>query len=114
MPVVDNLESKPTKDADGNEVQNWFLLRNPQFRHLNLCLNQLDEFCVPQIEEVLKLTPEDFCFTLSGNAFPEESVEKLQALVKSLHKTRVTEQRLAEPGTPVHEIADIAQRRTAF
>ena len=39
VPVVDNLEPKVSKDSEGNEVTNWFLVKNPQFRHLNLCLN---------------------------------------------------------------------------
>lgn len=39
VPVVDAIEAKTTKDADGNEVVSWFLLKNPQFKHLNLCLN---------------------------------------------------------------------------
>jgi hypothetical protein len=29
VPVLDNLESKVTKDAEGMEVTNWFLLKNP-------------------------------------------------------------------------------------
>lgn len=29
VPVLDMLESKVSKDADGIEVTNWFLLKNP-------------------------------------------------------------------------------------
>ena len=43
VPIMDNIESKTSKDSDGQEVTNWFLIKNPQFRHLNLCLNDLDE-----------------------------------------------------------------------
>ena len=67
VPVLDNLESTLGKDSEGNEVTNWFLLRNPQFRHLNLCLNQIDDAVVPSFVDILKITPDDFCFTLSGN-----------------------------------------------
>ncbi len=114
VPVVDALESKTGKDSEGNEVTSWFLVKNPQFRHLNLCLNQLDEFAVPALEQSLSVTPDEFCFTLSGNPFGEECVEQLEKCVKTLHKQRVMEQRLADPGTQVHEVSDIEKRRVAF
>jgi hypothetical protein len=72
VPVLDNLESKLMKDSEGVEVTNWFLLKNPQFRHLNLCLNSIDDDVVETIETALKLTPDDFCLTLSGNPIGEE------------------------------------------
>lgn len=53
VPVVDQIESKTSKDAEGQEVTNWFLVKNPQFKHLNVCLNQLDEFAAPAIEQCL-------------------------------------------------------------
>lgn len=86
MPIVDSIESKIVKDAEtGAEVTNWFLVKNPQFRHLNLCLNQLDEFAVPALQQALTVTPDEFCFTLSGNPMAEENVEELEKFVKNLH-----------------------------
>jgi len=82
VPVVDNIESKTSKDPEGQEVTNWFLVKNPQFKHLNLCLNQLDEFAAPAIEQCLTYTADDFCLTLSGNPIPEENVEQIHKLVK--------------------------------
>lgn len=29
VPVVDNIEPKTTKDVDGQEITNWFLIKNP-------------------------------------------------------------------------------------
>jgi hypothetical protein len=69
---------------------------------------------VPNLERALKLTPDEFCFTLSGNPFPEECIEQLEKCVKTLHKQRVMELRLADSSTPVHEISDIEKRRIAF
>ena len=43
VPLVDALESKVSKDDTGAEVTNWWLLVNPQFKHLNICLNQIDD-----------------------------------------------------------------------
>jgi hypothetical protein len=69
---------------------------------------------VPDLETALRMTPDEFCFTLSGNPFPEESIEQLEKCVKTLHKQRVMESRLADSSTTVHEISDIEKRRIAF
>ena len=74
VPVMDIIESKNQKDSDGNEVVNWFMLKNPQFRHLNLCLNNIDDTAQEEIEAALRITPDDFCFTLSGNPLSEEAI----------------------------------------
>jgi Ran GTPase-activating protein (RanGAP) involved in mRNA processing and transport len=65
---------------------------------LNICLNQIEDDCQPDIENLLSLTPDDFCLTLSGNAFTDEAVQGICKTVQQVHKQRVTEQRLSEPG----------------
>ncbi len=99
VPVMDLIESKNNKDQDGNDTVNWFMLKNPQFRHLNLCLNSIEDSAQEEIEAALRITPDDFCFTLSGNAFSEEVVAAIQKTVQYVHKQRITEQRLSDPGT---------------
>ena len=71
---MDLIESKVQKDADGNDVTNWFMIKNPQFRHLNLCLNNIEDTAQEDIENALKNTPDDFCLTLSGNPLNEEVI----------------------------------------
>lgn len=90
------------------------MLKNPQFRHLNLCLNNIDDSAQEEIEAALRVTPDDFCFTLSGNPLSEEAIASIQKTVQQVHKQRVTEQRLSDPGAQVVEIVDIAQRRVAI
>lgn len=111
---MDLIESKNQKDSEGNEVVNWFMIKNPQFRHLNLCLNNIEDTAQEEIEAALRITPDDFCFTLSGNPLSEEAVASIQKTVQLVHKQRVTEQRLSDPGAQVLEILDIAQRRVAI
>ncbi len=77
VPVMDQIESKIQKDAEGNEVTNWFMIKNPQFRHLNLCLNNIEDTAQEDIENALKNTPDDFCLTLSGNPLTEEVIAQL-------------------------------------
>lgn len=43
------------------------------------------------IELALKLTPDDFCFTLSGNPFSEDQVARIHTTIKQIHKQRVTD-----------------------
>jgi hypothetical protein len=114
VPVLDNLESEQVKDEDGNEVTQWYLLRNPQFKHLNLCLNNLDDEILPQVEEVLMASPDDFGFTLSGNRITEPSVKDIHRQVEALHKKRISEAKSSDPNTSTIEVVDIAQKRLAF
>lgn len=74
VPLLDNIESKMVKDEAGNEVAQWSLVINPQFKHLNVCLNQIDDSACEDIEEMLQITPDDFCLTLSGNQFSDEAM----------------------------------------
>ena len=104
-----------TKDADGNDVVQWFLLRNPQFKHLNLCLNQIDDAVLEDIEDVLRRTPDDFGFTLSGNPLTPYCVQNVHKAIEAVHRQRTQELRLADPGNgSITENADIAQKRLAF
>ena len=77
VPILDAIESEVVKDADGNDVTNWYMLKCPQFKHLNLCLNKIDEEAAPAIEDVLMRTPDDFGFTLSGNAIEGAPIIKI-------------------------------------
>ena len=43
---MDLIEPKNQKDSEGNEVVNWFMVKNPQFRHLNLCLNNIEDIAI--------------------------------------------------------------------
>ena len=49
VPIIDNLEQAHSRDSEGNEVTQWFLLRCPQFKHLNLCMNKLQEDALPEV-----------------------------------------------------------------
>ena len=113
VPIMDNLESETTRDGDGNESVNWYLLRCPQFKHLNLCLNNINDEIAEKIEDVLLRTPDDFGFTISGNQVPFAAISQIHRKVTALHKQRCADARNADAATPVLELEDIAQRRCA-
>ena len=77
VPILDQLESEVGKDAEGNEVTNYFLLKCPQFKHLNLCLNKINDESMNQIQTVLSQTPDDFGITLSGNQISDTVAERI-------------------------------------
>ena len=116
VPILDSIESEVGRDADGNETTNWFLMRCPQFKHLNLCLNQIDDEVAAKLEDVLMRTPDDFGFTLSGNPIANPVINRIHRQVTALHKQRCLEQRQADGGnnSTVIEVEDIGQRRCAF
>ncbi len=67
----------------------WVTTKNPQFKHFNFCLNELDDDIESEIMSLLERTPDDFGVTLSANKFSEESIGRLHGKVKKLHKLNV-------------------------
>lgn len=114
MPIIDNLEQVNSRDAEGNEIVQWYLLRCPQFKHLNLCMNKLDEDILPDIADVLRRTADDFGFTLTGNNMEPEAIKAVQLEIEAAHKKSVQAQRNADPNSTVIEQEDIAYKRCAF
>jgi len=115
VPVLDLLESEVTRDADGNETTNWYLLRCPQFKHLNVCLNRIDDEVSVKLEDVLMRTPDDFGVTLAGNPISNPVIAKIHRSVTALHKKRCADARAADAtNTTVLELEDIGVRRLAF
>jgi hypothetical protein len=43
VPQLDNIEQITRKTEEGEEIQEWVTIKNPQFKHLNLCMNLLDD-----------------------------------------------------------------------
>lgn len=114
MPIVDNLDQTVSRDSEGNEITTWYLLRCPQFKHLNLCMNKLDEEILPDIADVLRRTADDFGFTLTGNKIEPEAVKTVQNEIEAAHKKAVQQARNSDPNSTVVEQEDIAYKRLAF
>ena len=108
VPIMDSIESEITRDADGNESTNWFLLRCPQFKHLNFCLNQIDDEIAAKIEDVLMRTPDDFGFTFSGNPISNPQIMSIHRKITALHKQRCSDARPADnSNASIMELEDI-------
>ena len=108
VPIMDSIESEITRDADGNESTNWFLLRCPQFKHLNFCLNQIDDEIAAKVEDVLMRTPDDFGFTFSGNPISNPQIMSIHRKITALHKQRCSDARPADnSNASIMELEDI-------
>ena len=112
VPVLDNLESEVQRDENGTEVTVWYLLRNPQFKHLNLCLNKITDEVLDRVEELLMNSSDEFGLTLSGNPLSPARVKEIQTKIEKLHRKRHADAVKMDPGATL--IDDIAQRRLAF
>jgi len=61
-------------------------IKNPQFKHLNLCMNDIDDEIEGTLSKVIDRTSDDFSVTISSNKIAEEIIQKLHSKIKNLHK----------------------------
>ena len=64
-------------------------IKNRQLKHINLCMNQVDDDYEKQISELLERTGDDFGLTLSSNKLSEEVVKRLHDQITAQHKVNV-------------------------
>ena len=92
MPHVDTIEQITRVTEAGEEVEEWVTVKNPQLRHLNLCMNKIDDELEGELASIIERTPEDFTMTLSANAITEDAVERLHNKISALHRALVDKQ----------------------
>lgn len=72
-------------NAEGHEVPGWVMLRNVQFKHINLCMNELTDDLKDPLAALLRRTNDDFGVTLSGNPIGRECIERLQQISQDVY-----------------------------
>ena len=70
----------------GESIHEWVTIKNPQFKHLNLCMNDIDDEIEGTLSKVIDRTSDDFSVTISSNKIAEEIIQKLHSKIKNLHK----------------------------
>jgi hypothetical protein len=53
------------------------MLKNMQFKHINLCMNDINDDIKDNLAALLRRTYDDFGVTLSGNPMTRETIEGL-------------------------------------
>jgi len=86
VPILDDIEQQD----DGT----WMLVQNGQLRHLNLCMNLLDDSHKDEILALLKRTPEEFSITLSGTGFSKAVIEEIWKELSTEENPELGQQRL--------------------
>jgi len=52
-------------------------LKNVQFKHVNVCMNEINDEVKETLAQVLRRTNDDFGVTLSGNPVSKETIDQL-------------------------------------
>ena len=89
VPQLDNIEQITRKNENGEEIQEWVTIKNPQIKHFNLCMNNIDDDIFQSLSDVIERTTDDFGVTLSSNKLSEEVVSKLHHKITALHKGNI-------------------------
>lgn len=53
-------------------------MRNCQYKHINLCMNDLTDDIMKDIGDLMRRTPDEFGITLSGNMIDKDYIRRLQ------------------------------------
>jgi hypothetical protein len=86
VPLIDDIEQQ----EDGQ----WAIVKNGQIRHLNLCMNPIDDDAKDTILSLLKRTPNDFSITLSGTQMSKSAVESIWDALSTDEAAELGKQRL--------------------
>ena len=77
VPLIDDIESIKRINEAGEEIEEWVTIKNPQIKHLNFCMNQIDDDLEKTLVDVIDRTPDEFSITLSSNKVSEEVIDRL-------------------------------------
>ena len=77
VPIIDNIEQVQHAEGSSESGPTWVMLKNVQFKHVNLCMNELNDDIKEAVLAVLKRTNEDFGVTLAGNPISAEVIQYL-------------------------------------
>jgi len=89
VPQLDNIEQIVRKNEAGDEIHEWVTIKNPQFKHLNLCMNSIEDEFEPVLSSVIERTTDEFGVTVSSNKLSDEVIEKLHKKIITIHKNNL-------------------------
>lgn len=89
VPNMDMIEQSSYTNSDGTEVQGWVLLKNVQFKHINMCSNDINDESKDAITALIRRTNDDFGITIAGNPITRATVDSFCKTAQTIHQTRV-------------------------
>ena len=69
-------------------MQGWVLLKNVQFKHINICANEINDECKEAVTALIRRTNDDFGITLAGNPISKNVIEGFNKVAHDVHVTR--------------------------
>ena len=70
-------------------MQIWVTIKNPQLKHINLCLNEITDEIEPVLSQCFRITGDDFGLTLSSNKLSNTVINNLNKVIQKQHKINV-------------------------
>lgn len=70
-------------------MQEWVTIKNPQLKHLNVCMNELDDDVEEEFKKVFERTSDDFGMTVSSNKLSESVIDNLHSVIRMQHKQNI-------------------------
>lgn len=89
VPAMDMIEQSSYTNSEGNEIQGWVLLKNVQFKHINMCSNDINDESKEAITALIRRTNDDFGITIAGNPITKAIVDSFWKTAQTMHQTRV-------------------------
>ena len=59
-----------------------------QFKHINICANDVNDECKEAVAALLRRTNDDFGITLAGNPITKSVIDYFNKVTHDLHSTR--------------------------
>ena len=82
------IEQATYTNNEGHEVQGFVLLKNVQFKHINVCANFISDDCKEGVAALLRRTNDEFGITLAGNPISKPVIEHFNKVAHDVHATR--------------------------
>ena len=98
VPQLDDIQQITRVNSGGVEVQEWVTIKNPQLKHINLCMNNIDTEVEADLAALIERTTEEFSLTISSNPIEEEAIGRIHAKISELHKAVIDRQAAAALG----------------
>ena len=98
MPQLDDIQQITRINSGGQEIQEWVTIKNPQLKHINLCMNNIDTEIEADLAGLIERTTEEFSLTISSNPIEEEALARVHAKITDLHKAVIERQAAAALG----------------
>lgn len=69
-------------------MQGFVLLKNVQFKHINICANEINDDSKEGVSALLRRTNDEFGITIAGNPISKSVIEHLNKVAYDVHATR--------------------------